>query len=402
MHRAFRLKPAGYDVLLEAGHQVGGRMRTTERDGFRFDVGAGILIRNYTEMLRLIADAGLSSEIILDTNDLMGFFRDGEIYSIPNHSVTSPLRSPYLSWKAKLRSSVLGIDVLRGGRRLSWTDPEALSELDHETTREYGNRRVRNREVFDYGIDPVSAATSFMPPDTVAVVDSLAYMRKVFGHRFFNSPHGVQFLPNGLIRDIPVETRARVTNVEERPDEVLTTWAREGEPDHTETAAACVVALRAPELAEVFPPLDADRREILESIEYPHGSVISLGLSAQPKDNSAALVFPECESPHLLGGTLDHNKVPGRARPEKGLATFWWRQPWSEKYWGESDSDIASAVLPEVDRVFPGIESDVEFVDIHRWDKMLMAHPPRAATPRSPASGARQPAPAGFSSPATG
>lgn len=373
----FRLSEAGYDVLLlEADSHVGGRMSTTERDGFRIDIGASLLLQNYTAMRRLIADAGLSDEVVAPTSDVTGFVRDQEIHRFPNHSIRRMLTTRYLSPGEKLRAGAVAIDVLRGGRRLTWTDPERARSIDRETARDYAVRRVRSSEVADYLIEPLCAGIAFAPPESVPAIEVLIYLRKVFGRRFFNSATGVQFLPDGLARHFTVETSARVTHVEERPDGVTVTWARHGEPEHTEVASGCVIAVPAPEIGPLFPQLDRERRQCLEAIDYPPGIVVALGLTTIPPEPSVVLLVPEREDAHLLGIALDHNKAPGRAPAGKGLITTWWRQSWSEKHWDSSDDEVVAAAIPTVAKILPQIGDNVVLTHVHRWKRCLMVTPP--------------------------
>jgi oxygen-dependent protoporphyrinogen oxidase len=372
----FRLKEAGFSVtVLEAEEHVGGRMATIERDGFLLDTAAAILPTTYRQMVKLIADAGLSGETV-PTSDLVGIVRDGTTYRIRGgHAIADAVTTRLLSLREKLPLTKLLTDLVRAGDRLDWYDLGRAADLDRETARQYADRRLSS-EILEWIIDPALGALFVASPERLSVVDLLFAVRNILGGSFFNSPTGVGFLPRGLARHLDVEISARCTSVEEQAGGVTVTWERAGESEHVEEAAVCVIALSGHQMLAVYPQLDPVRREVVEDIEYSTCVDVHLGLSAPPDEPAMMIQVPRREHPDLCVVVLDHNRAPGRAPAGKGLLTSYWHTAWGDEQWDRADADIVDAALPAIGRILPGVAGAVEFTHVSRWrPAVVMSRP---------------------------
>src|SRR5581483_4327805 len=247
---AYRLSKSGFEVtVLEAEPTVGGRLSTLAKDGYRFDLAASMMLNSYRRTVALVADLGLDSEV--ETPDVAnGVYRDGVVHSLGGPK--DALGSKLLSARAKLRMTALVADVLRYRKSLTWGDEAAAADLDLGSAREYADRRLRNPELRDQLLDPACRFLGLASLEHISAVDFLALARNMGATGFFNHPEGMGFLTRALAgRVARVECGARVTAVLDEGDEVRISWVRDGEPERTETAAVCVLAVPAPIMVEI-------------------------------------------------------------------------------------------------------------------------------------------------------
>jgi len=373
---AYRLSKSGFEVtVLEAEPTVGGRLSTLAKDGYRFDLAASMMLNSYRRTVALVADLGLDSEV--ETPDVAnGVYRDGVVHSLGGPK--DALGSKLLSARAKLRMTALVADVLRYRKSLTWGDEAAAADLDLGSAREYADRRLRNPELRDQLLDPACRFLGLASLEHISAVDFLALARNMGATGFFNHPEGMGFLTRALAgRVARVECGARVTAVLDEGDEVRISWVRDGEPERTETAAVCVLAVPAPIMVEIAPQLDAERKEILGDVVYSPSVNVFLGLDAPPKDPSWLVLIPGNEEPELACVILDHNKASGRTPEGGGLLSTYWQREWSEAHWNDSDEELTAEALVAMRRVLPGTDDHVAVSHVQRWRNALVTGPVR-------------------------
>lgn len=377
---AYRLSKSGFDVtVFEAERQVGGRLSTLAKDGYRFDLAASMMLNSYRRTVALVAELGLDTEVEHPAV-ANGVYREGLVHSLGGPK--DALGSKLLSTRAKLRMATLVADVVRHRKSLTWGDEAAAADLDLGSAREYADRRLRNAELRDQLLDPACRFLGLAALDQVSAVDFLALARNMGATGFFNHPSGMGFLTRALADQVRrVECNAQVTAViaEGSGDdsEVRVSWQRAGEREHTESAALCVLAVPAPVLVAIAPQLDAERKEILGDIVYSPSVNVFLGLDKPPADPSWLVLIPGNDEPELACVILDHNKASGRTPPGGGLLSTYWQREWSQAHWDDADSDLVDEALVAMRRVLPGTDDHVAVAHVQRWRHALVTGPTR-------------------------
>ena len=142
-------------VVIEAEPRLGGKLRTVDVEGFRFECGANGFLTSKPEGLRLAEDLAAQS-LLMPSSD---FARKRFVYTNAMHRLPeSPplfLKSPLLSPLQKLR--VLGelfVPPRRDGK--------------DETLREFGDRRL-GRGFTDVFLDAMTAGVSGSTPELLSV-----------------------------------------------------------------------------------------------------------------------------------------------------------------------------------------------------------------------------------------
>ncbi|MEW2581426.1 protoporphyrinogen/coproporphyrinogen oxidase [Streptomyces syringium] len=372
---AFRLKQAGHTVLvLEAAPEVGGRMPTITQGAYRIDLGAEILSESYRQMRQLVSDAGLD-HLAQPTPDLLGIVRDGRIHRMRTRSYTGLARTGLLSLRSKAKAVALFRDLRRAGHLLDWGDLSGAAVLDIESVEAYAQRRL-NRELLDYLAAPVCAAFFLRAPPELSVVGLFIAVHSLLGKSTFNFDAGIATLPQKLAEQLPVETNARVTHVEETGATVSVHWQRAGEPEHTEQAAAVVLAVPGHTVPDLFPQLPSAQREYLCNLRYAHDLHVHFGLTQPPAEQAAFILVPRREHPDLAIIVFDHTYAPGRAPKERGLMTLYHTATWSQQHWDLHDERVRASALASLHATLPHIaahiETHQEMAYVQRWDRAIL------------------------------
>lgn len=374
---AFRLSRAGAGVtVLERAHRVGGRIMTVRRGDYLIDAAASVLPTTYRHTLRLIRDAGLTG-MTVPTSDLLGIARPEGVHRLHAGRPADLLRTGLLGARSKYRMArVLG-DLYRHRAALADVTEPAVAELDRQSVDEYA-RKLLTDEAYHYFVQPLLGDFYFAPPEELSVVNLFLLLRTMLGARFFNSPQGLGFLPEGLAEGLDVELSATVTEVVEDAGGVTVTWRSgggEGAGERVITADAAVVAVPAMHAPPILPGLDAASREYLASVPYGRTIVVNLALTVPPPEPAMWLTVPDRTHPDVDVVILDHNKAPGRVPPGAGLLTVYWQRDWAERHWDADDSRVVDTAVAEVRRLLPGIDGRVAEGHVWRWDPCAVARP---------------------------
>jgi len=364
---AHRLSRAGVAVrVLEAADRVGGKMRTSRRDGFVVDQGAFFVPTTYRTLLATAADIGMADEIV-PGGFILGIVRDGVIHDLDgDHLVPSLLRTRLLSTRAKVELVKVLPELIRARRAGYERMPEA-GRYDTETLSAWSRSRLSS-ELQEYLAETVMRGIAATSGDTASRADFLAIVALFGGAKLVSFRDGMNSYADRLARDVKTEVGAEVTSVEADGSGVTVTWTDQGGLEHVDHAAACVVATPGQTTARIVPGLDAWRRSFLDRVRNGKLFLLNVGLSRRPRDvKSTYLLVPRASHPFLTGIMFDHHKAPGRAPADKGLLTVAVLDSWSAEHWDDDDDQIRQAMLGGLEQILPGTTDHVEFADVRRW-----------------------------------
>ncbi len=374
---AWRLHASGREVVvLEAADRVGGQLLTVRRDGYLMEAGATVLTAGYDSVLQLIREVGMEHELI-PTNTLMGFMRDGTMHYLRSHLLAvDATRTKLLSLKSKLKVAKLALDLIKVRKLLSYDDLSLASDYDVETLLEYCTRRGLGGEVFDYLLEPSVRGGAGVPGDSVSVVEFFFLWQKVLGAKLFTLRDGYSSFLRRIAAKLPdVRLGAKVLEVTEDASGVRVTY-RDATGVHTESGAGAIVSTMANSVPDIVPQLEESRAQFLRGLQYTSAITINLALNAIPDCPASFVVVPRPVSADLFAVVLEHNKTDGRAPAGKGLVSLFLMNQWTIDHMTASDDEILAAVLPEAEKVLPGVSNSVEFARVNRWYPVLVhSHP---------------------------
>ncbi|MEU4205309.1 NAD(P)/FAD-dependent oxidoreductase [Streptomyces sp. NPDC026294] len=380
---AFRLQQTGCTVtVLERDQHIGGRMHTAAHEGFRMDLCAIWLTRNYREMLQLLSDAGLEGEIRHST-DWIGIVRAGKIHPLRLHRPTDLMRTGLIGWRSKLRAMALMRDARHATTLARREDVTAAAYADTESIRAYSSRRL-NRELHDYLIDPLCWAFYLASPDDLSVVNLFSEVKLAFGAPCFSFTYGIDTLAQRLAEQLTVHLNTTVTSIEQRDDTVKVTWQQPGKTAQEDYADACVVTVPGPQVPELIPDLAPEQRRYLSGLTYQPHIGVHVGLDQPPgppyTTPYVVVAVPSTEDRDLNYLTFDHHRAQGRAPAGQGLVSLHFRPTWNEQHWSRNESEIIDEALAVCRRALPGLARHIDRYRtttlVHRQRLALLARPP--------------------------
>jgi protoporphyrinogen/coproporphyrinogen III oxidase len=366
---AFRCQQAGHRVrLLEARPQPGGKLRSTRRDGFVLDQGAFFLPTTHRALLEIARAAGFAHELV-PGGFVLATEREGRIHELDgNHLVRDFLRTPLLSWRAKLAATKL-LTVLPGVRRATFERMPETARYDTESVVEWGKRELP-AELDEYLLRTTMRSMFNADHAGLTRVDFLAIVSLFAGAKLVAFPDGLGYFPDTLIGRFDVTLGARAVAVDEAGERVKVTWRDQAGAEQVAEADGCVLAVPAAEAVRVHPALDPWRRDYMSRVRCGRSFTLNVALSLPPEGIRAVYVqIPPSSHPFLVGIGLDHNKAPGRVPPGKGLLTLATLSEWCDQQTDADDEAIAGALLAALEQVLPGSLARVEFTVLNRWEQ---------------------------------
>lgn len=374
---AWQIAQAGCRVtVLEKEKHIGGRMMSIAKDGFVMDVGATVLFDSYHQMRQLITDAGLDAEIV-KTSDLIGIPRNGTMHRFRAGTARDLLLTRLFTTRSKIKLIRAMNRVRRRYRTLDWTDGTTATAADFEDLADFAVRNL-TPELLEYLIKPLSMEYSGLPAVRISMAAVLGGLQATAGIGYFNSPHGVQFLPDALARNLHIELGATATNVEKRDGHVAVTWNPPFEDERTQYYDGAVIATPAHAVTTLAPGLTSGQAAFLDSIRYSTTMVVALGLDRPPAEPAMWIMIPESLQPDLGAIVLDHNKAPGRVPDGSGygLVTTYWQDEWSHAHWDVDDTEVVADAIATTSGILPGIDGHVITSHVQRWDPCVIGWTP--------------------------
>jgi protoporphyrinogen/coproporphyrinogen III oxidase len=377
---AYRLSQRGFEVkVLESTDHVGGKTAAYRRDGFTLNSGATVLGASYDSLLAIAREIGVEDQIVKVTPTI-GIWgeREGRMHWLrgaPPGAIIDFVKTPLLSGKSKLLLARAGVDAFKARKKAGYDQPQLRAELDTESVDQYCRRRL-NSEIRDRLLGPIMGGLFLVDGATASVAGLFFSLVKFLGGGMLGYQSGIDFLSRALAERLDVETSAEVKLVERFDDGARVVWTHNGS-EHEDQVDGVILSMAAPFVPGIYPGLDPGIQGILlEGLHQANFIGVRLALGRRPDADALLAVVPF----GALGGIgtimYEHNISPGSAPPGKGLLGALLYHEWVTPRMSLSDDELLSELLPDLDRVVPGIAEMIEFAQITRWQPGALAGDP--------------------------
>lgn len=375
---AFALRRAGAGVtVLERAERAGGAVRTEVSGGFLVEHGPNSMMVNEPSVEALIAEAGLSGEVVRPLAKKRFLVRDGRPIALPA-GPAGAISTPLFSLRGKLR--ILAEPFVSRGT----ADDETLADLV---------RRRLGPEMLSYAIEPFVAGIYAGDPEVLSARYAFpklwnlernygSFIRGAVRLRRSGPPQsmlsfrgGMEALPSRLAESLGDGFRpgSDVTSIARAPGGWRVAWRDRGV---AREAFAPSLVCAVPAFAAAALPWEEPLRPALaplEAIAYPPVAVVALGFRredvAHPLDGFGALV-PAAEGRHILGAIFSSSLFPGRAPDGHALLTVFVGGARQPRQAALGDGALEQDVLRDL-RDLLGLRGEPVFRRIVRWPRAI-------------------------------
>ncbi len=369
---AFRLRQAGIDVtVLEAGDRVGGRLTTDTFDGYVIERGTQTITSTYATIAALLKELGLEAEC-RTISPWLAVVRGRRPRRLRVGLATLAFAAS--SGLLKPRDCIRFAWRIAGARRLPTDDYSAWAEFDDADAAAWCPAHF-GPTVSTYFIEPLLGGLLFQTPEETsrAMVMALVALATAGRPRAMTLERGLGLLPQALAARVDVRLKApvRAIGVSEQGVQIATS-------DESVAADYVVLAAPAPAASALYAQAGELERRLMST---PYSSTVNVCLATARhwrKETTLAkawaLLIPRVEREAVCSITIESWRERTRVPSGELLSAMVSGQA-AATMLNQSDEQIVSRMLPEVETYFPGVIAAKRFAHIIRW---------RDAIPKSP------------------
>ncbi len=363
---AFRLQRAGVNVLvLEAADRPGGRMSTDTVDGYLIERGTQAIASTYPTIMSLVKEVGLEGDL-RPLSPWGAVVRGGK----PRRMKTG---NPLIFFLTGL-----GLMGLRSWLRVGWhtgrvgsrpTDNySAWGDLDDDDAARWCNAHF-GATATAYLVEPFLDGLLYQPPEGTSRAVLLALLALSNGGRSkaMTLTRGLGSLPQALAAHLDVRFKAPVDALRVDGQGVEVRAAGE-----TVSADQVILATTASVARTLYRQAD-DLEQRLMATPYASTLKVSVVTDRHWRDDErlkgvCGLFIPRVERKVIASMTVESWRDPSRVPSGEVLHALLSGEA-AVSLSDRSDDEIEAAVLPEVERYFPGVTEAKRFVHIVRWQE---------------------------------
>lgn len=365
---AWRLQQAGHRVVLfEREARAGGRMASVDVDGFRVDVGANLMLANYTHLRALADEVGLGEQWFKFEAGRGGIQVDGRIASVAPTSLGDFLRPQGLSVASRARLLAFLMRAWRSRDDLDFFDlgvgDPSLDTLDAWS----GSLEACGQEVVELLVDPFVRTFHFHSARKLSM-KYFAALAALFMDEGGFSTHGfrgfMQALPDALAARLDVRLGTVVDAVRPVADGVEVVVG-----EQAERYDAVVVATTASVARRLLVAPSPRQAAVLDGVTYAPTLMCSFRVPAEAAGDFEGLWIPFGES--ALVSDCANEACKGARQGDDVLLTLGLHEEAAALLLDTPDEVVLGLVANEWGRLAPACRGRMTGLHVHRWREAM-------------------------------
>lgn len=367
---AFRLARAGAAVsVLEAEATVGGRTRTDVVDGVPVDAAAQLFASVYTRFLAVLREAGAAA-LCQHASGRDALWREGRVHEVVYGSPTSMLASGALPFGLKLRLGAHYLPYLHrhgDALRMEALERTAAAGLDAESIAAWGEREL-GRGFVDLLAAPLLQTMYGSTAEEASAGFYHALARQGMSLDVLALRGGTQGFCDALASAVLAAGGEVRTGASVRALAADGGGVEVSGDGWSERFDAAVVAVPAPAAASIVDATMPDAAKWLAEIEVRPSITVALVLDRPVGTRWFGLSFARGESRVLAAVCSQEAKLPGYIPGGRGALLALPLPHAGPRFLDATAEQAVGAILPDLRKPFPRIESAIRAVRVYRWE----------------------------------
>ncbi len=354
-------------IVLEASQRVGGRMTTDMIGDHPFDRGAQFLSSSYTNILSLINEIDLGSQL-LTLPEQGGIIHHQKIVKLKQSKPYQAFTKGLFPWKDLPRITKNLLTYRNSFSQLSLSDYSAWTDFDTENASDWSNRLFGNNYT-EYFIEPILEGFYFQTPEDTS--KSLALVLGAFTWRKAKTltlKNGLGSLPEALAKKLSVKLDVRVQKIIPTDTHVRIITNRD-----EFRASYVILATPATETIRLYDSANPIERTLLKT---KYSSTINAALITNHQwrhlpqlNNLYGILIPRRERNSISAIAIEYCKYKSNSEQEHLNIMLAGRQ--AQKHWSDTEQQLLQNILPEVGKYFPNISDHLLETKIIRWAEAI-------------------------------
>ncbi|MCJ7840408.1 protoporphyrinogen oxidase [Lederbergia sp. NSJ-179] len=386
LNKAIRQHQLPFELtLIEASHQLGGKIQTEYRDGFVIEKGPDSFLERKTSAKQLVHDVGLESDLVRNTADKIHILVKDQIYPMPIGAVMGiPTKlGPFLK---------TGLFSVQGKVRAACDYILPRSKKQEDQSIGHFIRRRLGDEVAENLVEPLVSGIYIGDMDQLSLMSTFPqFYQAELEHRslirglkkmsksptattvtnqnqgvFLTLKSGLQSLVERIEAQLADATILKGSAVRELNKTTNAHYELKLNYRESIRADGVILALPHPKMVELFP----DKHNIREYTQMPSTTVATVVMGFKEEEiqieDGTGFVVSRHSDYTITACTWTHKKWPHTAPKGKALLRCYVGRNWDATVVELSDMEIAAIVLEDLKRAI-NLSANPDFSIVTRW-----------------------------------